>query len=126
MDYELLEKMKAEELNNYLKILGLKVIGTKRELVAQVFAASENRVQTVKTMVDIESDLITEYNFPIPDPFKIPHGWVEVDERMAFWLMLSYSDLFNFSMFYRSELGSKDLSDYKNSKAFSYYKSGWL
>ena len=40
MDYELLEKMKAEELNNYLKILGLKVIGTKKELVAQVFAAS--------------------------------------------------------------------------------------
>ena len=29
-------------------------------------------------------------------------------------------------MFYRSELGSKDLSDYKNSKAYSYNKSGWL
>ena len=29
-------------------------------------------------------------------------------------------------MFYPSELGSKDLSDYKNSKAQSYYKSGWL
>ena len=26
-------------------------------------------------------------------------------------------------MFYRSELGSKDLSDYKNSKAYSYYQS---
>ena len=126
MDYELLEKMKVEELNNYLKILGLKVIGTKRELVAQVFAASENRVQTVKTVVDMESDLITKYNFPIPDRFKIPHGWMEEDERMVFWPMLSYSDLFNFLMFYRSELGSKDLSDYKNSKAFSYYKSGWL
>ena len=29
-------------------------------------------------------------------------------------------------MFYPSELGSKDLSDYKNSKSYSYYKSGWL
>ena len=29
-------------------------------------------------------------------------------------------------MFYTSELGSKDLRDYKNSKAYSYYKSGWL
>ena len=29
MDYELLEKMKVEELNNYLKIRALKVTGTK-------------------------------------------------------------------------------------------------
>ena len=29
-------------------------------------------------------------------------------------------------MFYPSELGSKDLSDYKNSKVHSYDKSGWL
>ena len=29
-------------------------------------------------------------------------------------------------MFYPSELVSKDLSGYKNSKAYSYYKSGWL
>ena len=29
-------------------------------------------------------------------------------------------------MFYPSELGSKDLSGFKNSKAYSYCKSGWL
>ena len=29
MDYELLEKMKVEELKNYLKIRGLKMTGTK-------------------------------------------------------------------------------------------------
>ena len=39
MDYELLEKMKVEELKNYLKIRGLKVTVTKRELVARVLAA---------------------------------------------------------------------------------------
>ena len=53
MDYELLEKMKVEELNNYLKIRGLKVTRTKKELVARVFAASENGVQPVKTAVEI-------------------------------------------------------------------------
>ena len=31
MDYELLEKMKVEELKNYSKIRGLKVTGTKTE-----------------------------------------------------------------------------------------------
>ena len=51
MDYELLEKMKVEELKNYLKIRDLKVTGTKKEMVAWVFAASENGVQPVKTVV---------------------------------------------------------------------------
>ena len=133
MDFELLEKMKVEDLNDYLKIRGLKVTGTKKELVDRVFAAVENGVQPVKKVVETESDLITDYknnlkidDFPIPDPFKIPHGWMEEDEGMTFWPMLSYPDIFNFLMFYPSELGSKDLSDYKNSKAYSYYKSGWL
>ena len=48
---------------------------------------------------------------------------MEEDEGMVSWPMLSYPDIFNFLMFYRSELGSKDLSDYKNSKAYSYYQS---
>ena len=29
-------------------------------------------------------------------------------------------------MFSNSELGRKDLGDYKNSKACNYYRSGWL
>ena len=91
MDYELLEKMKVEELKNYLKIRGLKVTGIKKGLIARVFAASENGVQPVKAAVEIESHFITDYkkklkidDFPIPDPFKIPHGWMEEDEGMAF------------------------------------------
>ena len=122
MDYELLEKIR-----------GLNVTGIKKELVAQVFAASNDGVQPIKTAVEIESDLTTDYknklkinDFPIPDPFKMPHGWMEEGEGMAFWPMLQYPDIFNLLRFYPSELGSKDLSEYKNSKAYSYYKSGWL
>ena len=44
MDYDLISKMSLEELKNYLRIHGLKVNGRKNELVAQVFAASENGV----------------------------------------------------------------------------------
>ena len=128
MDYDLLVKMK-ELLEN----TRLKSNRDKKKLVARVFTASENGFQPVKTAVEKESDLITDYknklkidDFPIPDPFMIPRGWMEEDEGMAFWPMLSYPDIFNFLMFYPSELGSKDLSDYKNSKAYSYYKSGWL
>ena len=102
-------------------------------MVARVFTASNDGVQPVKTAVEIESDLITNYknklkinDFPIHDPFKMPHRWMEEGEGMAFWAMLQYPDIFNLLMFYPSELGSKDLSEYKNSKAYSYYKSGWL
>ena len=51
--------------------------------------ASENGVQPLKTAVELESDLITEYknklkidNFPIPNAFEILHGWMEEDEGM--------------------------------------------
>ena len=44
---------------------------------------------------------------------------------MAFWPKLSYPHIFNYLMFYPAQLGGTDLSDYKNTKAFSYYQSGW-
>ena len=87
----------------------------------------------VKTAVEVEEDLKKEYEKKlrvddrlIPDPFKIPHGWLEEDEGMAFWSMLLYPDIFNYLTFYPTQLGSTDLRDYKNSKAYSYYKFGWL
>ena len=46
--------MSLEELQNYLRIRGLKVNGRKNELVASVFAASENSVKPIKTTVDVE------------------------------------------------------------------------
>ena len=116
-----------------MKIRGLKVTGKKT--VVREFDASENGIQPVKTAAEIELNLITGHknklksdDFPIPDPFKILHWWMEEDEGTAFrWRNgLSYPDIFIFSMFYHSELGSKDLTDYKNSKACSYYKLGWL
>ena len=47
-------------------------------------------------------------------------------EGMKFWAMFLYPDIFNYLTSFPSELGSKDLNDYKNSKAYSYPKSGWL
>ena len=87
MDNELLEKMKVEELKNYLKIRGLKVTETKKNWQPEYFLPA-NGVQPVKTAVEIESDLITDYksklkinDFSIPDAFKIPHGWMEDGRR---------------------------------------------
>ena len=107
MDYDLISKMSLEELKNYLKIRDSKVNGRKKELVARVFAGSENRVKLIKTAVEVEADLKTEYLAKlkldvrnIPDPFKIPHGWMNEDEGMKIWPMLIYSAIFNYAVFY--------------------------
>ena len=66
-----------EELKNYLRIRGLKVNGRKNNLVAKVFARSENDVEPIKTTVEVETDSKTEYlaklkidDRNIPDSFK--------------------------------------------------------
>ena len=88
-------------------ICGLKISGRKNELMARVFAASENGVKPIKTAVEVEADLKTEYlaklkidDRNIPDPFKIPHGWMNENERMKFWSMLLYPDIFNYLVFF--------------------------
>ena len=61
----------------------------------------------VKTAVEVEECLKKEHEKKlrvddrlIPDPFKIPHGWLEEDEGMAFLPMLLYPDIFNYFIFY--------------------------
>ena len=89
MDCGLISKMSLEELKNYLRICGLKVNGIKNELVGRVFAASENGVEPTKTAVKVAAYLKTEHlvklkidDRNIPDPFKIPHGWMNKNEGM--------------------------------------------
>ena len=88
---DLISKMGLEELENYLRIRGLKVNGSKKELVARVFAASENGVKPIKTAVKVKADLKTEYlaklkicDRNIPDPFKISQECMKKDEGMKF------------------------------------------
>ena len=136
MDYDLIFKMSLEKLKNYFRIPGLKVNQRKNELAAKVFAASENGVKPIKTAAEVEADLKTEYLAKLkidgknrPDSFKISYGWMNEDEGMKFWSMLLYQDIFNYLMFFPSELCSdykNDFNDYKNSKRYSYHKSGWL
>ena len=80
MGYELLEKMKVEELKNFLKIHGLKVTKTKKELVARLFAASKNGVQPVKTAVKIESDLKSLISQYLTRLRHLVGGWKKMKE----------------------------------------------
>ena len=81
MNYDLISSLRVEELKTYLKERGLKTSGRRVELVARVFAASENNVPVVKSAVEIETDVIQEYikkldidGHGIPDPFSLEEG----------------------------------------------------
>ena len=65
MDYESLDKMDVQKLRHYLKM-------------------HDSKCTTHKNSSEVKSDLIPEYkhklkidDVPIPDPFKIPHGWMK-------------------------------------------------
>ena len=80
-------KMKAEELKNYLRLRGLKVTGKKAILVARAFSAFENNVAFIKTAEEVEADLKQEYDnklkledMQLADPFKLTTGWLHEEE----------------------------------------------
>ena len=102
IDYHLISKIKLEELKNYLRTPGLKFNGRKKEILARVFAASENIVKPIKTDVEVEADLKTDYLAKVKiDDRNIPDPWP----------MVLYPNIFNYLIFFSSELGSKDLND---------------
>ena len=120
MEYDLINKMKCDELKHYLRLRSLKVSGKKVELVARVFAASENNVKTIKTAEEVEIEFKEEYlskllidDVFIPDRFKLNKDWLSEKEGIVNWPSITYGDIFNFIMFHPSDLGSEDLSDYK-------------
>lgn len=93
----------------------------------------------MKTAEEVEAVLAKEYiaklkiesddgttTEEIPDPFKISEGWIAEEEGVKHWPPTLYPDIYNFLAFHPSELASKDLSDYKTSKGYSYYERGWL
>ena len=127
MDLEMISTMKVEELKDFLRLRGLKVTGKKNELIARVFVALENDLPIVKTAEEAEKEMTTSYQDELkledgvilPDPFKLEKGWLKEEEGITFWPLTLYQDIFNFLAFHPSELASKDLSDYRTSKAYS-------
>ena len=133
MDYDMVNKMKVDELKMYLRLRGIRVTGKKAELVSRVFVASERNEQPIKTAAEVEKDLRDEYQAKLlhgevllSDPVHLLSGWLGEEEGIPFWPFITYPDIFNYLTFNPSELSSSDLNDYKKSKAYSYFNRGWL
>ena len=130
MDFETISKMKVNELKDFLKVRGLKVSGKKCELVSRVFIALENDAPILKTAEEIEGELLVEYKkkliygaTTLPDPFKLLEGWKNEEDGIGMWPLVPTFYIIRFLMM---DSAVEDLSDYKSSKAYSYFEKGWL
>ena len=98
-----------------------------------MFVAHEKNVPLVKSAEEVEQEIVAEYKDKLvvdgeklPNPFHLEDGWINEEDGVSLWPTTLYPDIFNFLSFHPSELKNEDLSDYKTSKAYSYYITGWL
>lgn len=124
-------------LKIFLKKRGLSLSGKKEDLVARAFAAEEQKTPVLpdaeqvfqQNKEDYNSILQTHDGENLPDPLKIPTvKWVGELAGVSRWPPTMYYDIGEYILQHVSDrdLGRRLMSDYKEGKAFSYYKSGWL
>ena len=90
MEFDILSKMKVDDLKKFLCLRGLKVLGKKAELIARVFTAYENKVQPVTSAAEVEIELQEEYHakllqgdYVIPDPSNLVGGWLDEEQGIS-------------------------------------------
>ena len=101
MEFDMVSKMKVDDLKKFLCLRGLKVSGKKAELVARVFAAYENKVQPVKSAAEVEIELQEEYqakllqgDYVIPDQSNLG-GWLDEEQGISLWPFITYPEIYN-------------------------------
>ena len=99
----MLQKMKNEELKTFLRLRGLRVSGNKPILVARAFCAIENEIPIMKTAEEVEGEIQQEYSqklkvegMTLPDPFKLKIGWLNEEEGIVFWPLVTTFYVINF------------------------------
>ena len=121
--------MKAEELKNYIRLRGLKVARKKAVLVTRAFSVFGKNVAVIKNAEEVEAELKQENDdklkldkMNISDPFKLDNRWLDDEEGIGYWPILSTCYIIQFLMV---DNDAEDLRDYKGSKAYSYFKQSW-
>lgn len=124
---------KVQKLKKIVRSRGLKISLRKDELAALAFAASQMNLPAVPTSDEKDQqkseemkDLLKIGDHRVPDPKEL-EGWIDEKNGMRKWPPCMYFDI---AEYFRSiddvSLARRMLSDYKEGKAYSYVKSGWL
>jgi hypothetical protein len=138
LSYKEVETWKSDALKVYCRKRNLKVSGSKKELVARVFAASEMKIPVQLTSEELvakmESEkaklLQTSDNTKLPDPLLLKDGWLGENEGITPWPPTYLSDI-TISLMEdhpgrNVDLQKRVLNEYKEGKAFRLFDSGFL
>ena len=138
MTLELFSHWDIKALQSYLGKRDLKKTRSKATLVARCFTAWELGVPVKISAEEERAKLTSEYNCllifkgsQLPDPSNLSiDQWTGERNGKEEWPQLKFENISNHLM---SEHPGKDtnladrlLNDYKEGKAYSYFRSGWL
>ena len=125
----------VDGLKVFCRERNLKDSGTKAEVVARVFAASEMGIpvqakaeERASRIHNEKSKLLETPSGKFPDPSTLMNGWLCESENMISWLTIFLSDM---TIFLIADHPGEDvkvheriLSKYKEEKAYRLYESG--
>lgn len=131
------KRCKVHVLKNFLRDRGLKVTGTKEELAALAYGASEMNVQVKQTKQEKLHDKVCSYSSlltidgtKLPDPFtELLNDWVTEADGVTQWPPTMHHEIAVYllqSDDQDGQLSRRLLGDYKEGKAYSYFASGFL
>lgn len=140
LDLDRFKHFDVPALKFYLKRRNLSTIGRKDVLVARAFAAYE--ANTPEVLTESERDEIRESDYrkllktesegQLPDPmYDLQEGWLCEKEGQSKWPPCLIEDISFFLLAYEKDyhkvsLTKRLLNDYKEQKAFGYFKSKFL
>lgn len=138
LSYEEVQTWRVDALKTYCRKRNLKVAGSKTELVARVFAASEMGIPVQPTaeelFVRMEAEkaklLQAPDNIMLPDPLSLQDGWLRENNGITLWPPIFLSDI---TLYLMEDHPGKDidfqkriLNEYKEGKAYCLFDSGFL
>ena len=131
---------KVDALKLFCRKRNLKTSGSKAELVARVFAATEMGIQEQAQAKDLvciaESErakllLTPKKGTKLPDPLvELKDGWLGEDTGLTSWPPIFLSDITKYLMADHPgkdvQLHERLINEYKEGKAYRLYDSGFL
>jgi hypothetical protein len=128
------ELCKLPQLKKYLRDRGWRCTGTKKELVALVYAAEQQDVPVVPSAQEKQrlkqkqyQDLLLVQGKKMPDPFDLQRGWEKEEDALDHWPPTMMFDIAKYLLqLKQTSLANRLLGDYKEGKAYSYVESGFI
>ena len=137
LTYDEVTSWRSDALKLYCRQRGLKVSGSKQELVARVFAASEMAIpvqptaeERITATANKKARLLNLGDgSSLPDPSTLK-DWLRESDAITSWPPIFLSDI---TVFLMEDHPGKDvalhervLNEHKEGKAYHLYQSGWL